>query len=279
MLRMLKLAPSRVAGATLLILSLTLACGPASATHSWNGYHWAWNGFPAAIPLMLGNNVGSTWTPYLETASNDWSTYPAPNWQVFNTTIVSGGANPKPCKAANGMVQVCAAKYGYTGWLGVAQIWITGSHITKGTVKLNDSYFSLSTYNQSYWRQMVVCQEVGHTFGLDHQDTDVTNTNLGTCMDYTNNPLGPPDNQHPNNHDYEELDTVYNHNDSISMVATQPVASSSPSPPTIQLTALETSADDWGRAVRFTSSGRGRVFVNELSPTERVITFVTWTEP
>jgi hypothetical protein len=40
-----------------------------------------------------------------------------------------------------------------------------------------------------------MCQEVGHTFGLDHQDENFNNTNLGTCMDYTND---PSTNQHPN---------------------------------------------------------------------------------
>jgi hypothetical protein len=263
--------------ATLLALTVVVLGNPASATHSWKGYHWAWNAFPSPIPLILGNNVGSTWAPFLETASTDWSTYPAPLWQVFNTAVVNGGINPKTCKGTSGMVQVCAARYGYNGWLGAAQIWLSGAHITKGTVKLNDSYFALATYNQPYWRQMVVCQEVGHTFGLDHQDTDQTNTNLGTCMDYTNEPLGPPDNEHPNYHDYEELNAVYNHNDSISTVATPGIASSSPA---IQLASFEdVSMEDWGKAVGFTRSGKGRIFVKELSPSERVITFVTWAEP
>ncbi len=35
-----------------------------------------------------------------------------------------------------------------------------------------------------------MCQEIGHDFGLDHQDENFNNPNLGTCMDYTNDPLG-----------------------------------------------------------------------------------------
>src|SRR6266571_1036837 len=106
------------------------------------------------------------------------------------------------------------------GWLGVAQIWVSGLHIIQGTVKLNDTYFNTSTYNKPEWRNLVMCQEVGHTFGLDHQDTNFSNTNLGTCMDYTSNPLGPPDNEHPNQHDYDELVTIYNHLDSTTTVGT-----------------------------------------------------------
>lgn len=37
-------------------------------------------------------------------------------------------------------------------------------------------------------RCLVTCQEVGHTFGLDHRDENFDNGNLGTCMDYTNDP-------------------------------------------------------------------------------------------
>jgi hypothetical protein len=48
----------------------------------------------------------------------------------------------------------------------------------------------------------VSCQEVGHTLGLDHQDENFNNANLGTCMDYKNN---QSTNQHPNKHDYDQF--------------------------------------------------------------------------
>jgi hypothetical protein len=51
-----------------------------------------------------------------------------------------------------------------------------------------------------------MCQEVGHTFRLDHQDEKFNNVNLGTCMDYTSDPDGSLNgelsNLHPNAHDY-----------------------------------------------------------------------------
>jgi hypothetical protein len=71
------------------------------------------------------------------------------------------------------------------------------------TLKVNDTYFNTPTYDTTPWRNLVMCQEVGHTLGLDHQDTSFDNPNLGTCMDYASNPLGPPDNEHPNKHDYD----------------------------------------------------------------------------
>lgn len=240
------------------VSAITLTLDHASATNSWNNYHWARTSNP--FLLKLGDNVSNSWDSYLATAGSDWSTS-----DLLDTSVVAGSANPRTCKPTSGMVQVCSNKYGYNGWLGVAQIWLTGEHITQGTTKLNDSYFSLSTYNKPEWRAMVTCQEIGHTFGLDHQDEVQTNPNLGTCMDYTNNPLGPPDNRHPNAHDYDELGMIYTHLDTTTTVGVASVASAQP-------------ANDWGKAVRFTKNGKGRVFVKQLGANNRVVTFVTWAE-
>jgi hypothetical protein len=35
-------------------------------------------------------------------------------------------------------------------------------------------------------------------------------------MDYTDDPDGPPSNEHPNAHDFEQLETIYNHIDTTS---------------------------------------------------------------
>ena len=95
--------------------------------------------------------------------------------------------------------------YGRNGWLGVASIWASGSHITKATVKLNDTYYNTAQYNTKEWRRSVLCQEVGHTFGLGHQSEDPT-VNTGSCMDYYQVP-----NIAPNAHDYAQLASIYSH--------------------------------------------------------------------
>ena len=156
----------------LLVAALTIVVGTAassaSANHSWNGYHWARTSNPFTV--QLGDNVSGAWDSMLRTASSDWS---ASN--VLDTNVVAGGTRPKPCKATLGRVEVCSGSYGNTGWLGVAQIWLTsGSHIVQGTVKNNDYYFGSSSYqyNNTAEMQHVICQEIGHTFGLDHQERD-----------------------------------------------------------------------------------------------------------
>lgn len=232
-----------------------------SANHSWGGYHWARTSNPFTV--KLGDNVSSTWDPYLSVASSDWTTS-----NVLNTTVVAGGTKPRNCRPTAGRVEVCDASYGSTGWLGVAQIWVTGgTHITQGTVKLNDTYFNTTTYNTPAWRQMVTCQEVGHTFGLDHQDENFDNANLGTCMDYTNNPAS---NQHPNQHDYDELGLIYSHFDTTTTVG--------------QVTRMPNAMSDvdfsephqWGRLMK--QQGRTAIYELDFGAGRKIVTFVIWAD-
>ena len=238
----------------------------ASANHSWGGYHWARSANP--LNLKLGDNLTANWDSYLVLASSDWS-----QSDVLNTAVVSGSTNPKNCKAVSGRVEVCNNKYGNNGWLGVASIWISGSHITQATVKLNDTYFGTAKYNTPAWRKLVACQEIGHTFGLDHQDEEFANANLGTCMDYTNDPdgtlYGQPSNEHPNTHDYDELDIIYSHLDSA-----VPIVSRAHSSNGQEVDLSDSSA--WGRQIRASSDGRGSLYARDLGKGEKVFTFVTW---
>jgi hypothetical protein len=241
-----------------LVSILALPAG-VEANHSWNGYHWARTANP--FTLKLGDNVSGSWDGILTTTSSDWS-----KSTVLDTSIAAGRAKARNCRPTSGRDEICNATYGRTGWLGVAQIWLSGKHITQGTVKVNDTYFNTSTYNTTPWRNLVMCQEVGHTLGLDHQDTNFDNTNLGTCMDYTSNPLGPPDNEHPNKHDYDELVTIYSHLDSITTVGQS-----------VRKGARDlVSQADWGREIARSAGGHTSVFLRDLGSDGRVVTFVIW---
>ena len=231
--------------------------GTAQADHSWGGYHWARTANP--FTLQLGDNVNSSWDGYLATTSTDWS-----KSSVLDTVIVPGGTSPRTCKATAGRAEVCNAAYGFNGWLGLASISITGgNHITQGTVKLNDSYFNTATYNTPAWRNMVMCQEVGHIFGLDHQDEAFDNPNLGSCMDYTND---PSTNQHPNQHDYDQLESIYSHLDSTSTVGV--TSSNRPQ--------VGNDASTWGTRVEGSRAAGHSTYVRDFGDGQRVVTFVTW---
>ncbi len=243
---------------------LLLGAVAAEASHSWGGYHWARTSNPFTI--KLGNNLTGSWGSYLATASTDWTVS-----VVLDTTIVAGNGG-RNCKATAGRVEVCNRTYGSNGWLGIAQIWITGSHITQGVVKLNDTYFNTPTYNTSAWRNLVMCQEVGHTFGLGHQDENFSNANLNTCMDYTSNPAS---NQHPNQHDYDQLALIYAHLDSTTTVVQTTTSSG-------RATGNDADSNDpkaWGKEIHRSVDGRSSVFEEDRGNGQKIIRHVFWTEP
>lgn len=257
---MLKRLALVLAAATLGSLSLS---APAQATHSWGGYHWARTSNP--FTLKVGDNLTTAdWKGQLTTANADWTTS-----TVMDLTVLAGTSS-KRCSMVAGTVQVCNGTYGNNGWLGLASINITGgTHITQGSAKMNDSYFNTATYNNPNERLHVMCQEVGHTFGLDHQSTDGSSQN--TCMDYFSNTGANATSllsTHPNPHDYAELDTVYAHLDSSTTIG----AAASPS------THAEVGNDrsTWGTEVERGVHGEFSIFVRNFANGEQVITHVTW---
>lgn len=258
----------------------------AYANHSWGSYHWARTANP--FTLKLGDNVSTVWDMHLATTSVDWSVS-----SVLDTTlVVLGGTNatrgkhtPKNCVPTSGRVEVCSAKYGSNGWLGLAQIWVSGSHITQGVAKMNDTYFNTAPYNTSAWRQFVMCQEVGHTFGLDHQDETFTNANLGTCMDYTNDPDGgpggavsdDPSNEHPNQHDYDQLEAIYAHLDSFTTVG-QTLFRNRSAKGGVDVDIDLDNPAQWGKELKKSSDGRSSLHEKDLGNGNKVFTFVIWAD-
>ncbi|MEN8131582.1 MAG: hypothetical protein ABFS45_15595 [Pseudomonadota bacterium] len=244
------------------------------ASHAWGNYHWERSSNP--LLLDLGDNVDLNWEGHLSTASADWS-----ESSVLDTTIISGSTKPKPCKAMSGNVQVCSERYGANGWLGIASISVSGDHITAGYVKVNDTYFNTPTYNTLEWRQMVMCQEIGHTFGLGHQDENFDNPDLDTCMDYTSDPAS---NQIPNVHDYEQLNSIYAHFDNTNSGGDNGDSGGcNPRAPWCNgasaadiLASIEMNGPaQWGRLV--SEHGPQEVYELDFGGGRKVITFVTWT--
>lgn len=241
---------------TSLVLGGALFAPSVEASHSWGNYHWARQTNP--FTLKLSSNLTPQWQPYLVTTSNDWS---ASN--VVDTVIVPGTKNAKTCRPTIGQVEVCNAKYGSNGWLGLAQIWLSGNHITQGTTKLNDTYFQLPRYNTVAERNHVMCQEVGHTFGLGHQDE--SGVSLGTCMDYSMDSSS----QHPNAHDYEELELIYAHLDSTNTVSLVTSGSSAQTDPD-ELN----NSQNWGRRVFRSQNGYLEAYERKFADGTKLISFV-----
>ncbi len=263
------------------------AFGIAGASHSWGGYHWARTANPFTLKTV--DSVTSVWDTYLDTALSDWSAS-----SVLDLTKEAGSttnSERRRCNPPTGKIRACNYTYGNNNWLGLAQIWVSGSHITRASTKLNDTYFNTATYNTPAWRRLVMCQEIAHDFGLDHQDEGFGPPNLGTCMDYTNDPDGGgaygPSNEHPNAHDFEQLESIYAHLDS-----TTTVGQSLPNAVgqflagvRTQLGELQTlrengdyeSMAEWGQAIRRDARGRANVFERDFGR-EKIVTHVFWAE-
>ncbi|MCA1593587.1 MAG: hypothetical protein LC754_13240 [Acidobacteria bacterium] len=250
----------------LLVISLFASFAiVAYATHSWGGYHWARTSNP--FTLKIANNTNNGWPTYFNTSISDWDKSTVINFAPYVST------SSKRCAMVAGTVQVCNSTYGNNGWLGLASINIVdGTHITQGSAKMNDTYFNTSTYNNPNEKLHVMCQEVGHTFGLDHQSTDGSSQN--TCMDYFSNTganAGSTLSTHPNQHDYDELSIIYQHLDSTTTLAA----------PTTQAAGKSEVTDDpnsWGMLVSQSPNGRSSTYERYNSDGSKTITHVFWTE-
>lgn len=254
-------------------IGLALLAGPSSADHGWGSYHWARTANP--FTLLTGDNVTSAWDSYLNTAISDWSAS-----TVLNLQEVPGAARSKNCRPTAGRIEVCNGNYGQNGWLGIANIWVSGSHITQATTRVNDTYFNSPTYNTPAWRRLVMCQELAHDFGLGHQDEEFGPPNLGSCMDYTSDPDGGgaygPANEHPDSHDYDMIEEIYAHTDSTSTIGS--AASVKGAPAAISQGDLDRPGQ-WGRLVRSSRNGRVQIYALDFGKGNKIITHVFWADP
>lgn len=238
------------------ILTLVVFPLPADASHAWGNYHWARTSNPFTIKVVDSMTVD--WDDNLDAAISDWSASSVLN--VVEETGDSSFKTRKRCAAIAGKVHACNATYGRNGWLGLAQIWVSSNHIIKGIAKMNDTYLASSSYTETN-RQHVICQEIGHDWGLAHQDE--SGADLNTCMDYSS----LLDNPHPNAHDYKELEIIYAHLDSSTTIASSPDGFAN-----ADLRAVE----NWGTKIHESADGRTALFVLDFGKGFRIFTFVTW---
>lgn len=193
---------------------LMVGAAPGLASNTWNGYHWADGAadlHDGSITLTLVNDLSNYRTQYSQ-VFQDWDGAPGP------LTLDSGASGGRPVACDNvatdaagdaiqGSIHVCNGSYGQNGWLGLARIWLASDgHIDAGVALMNDSYFQVpgSVYDNPIAQRHVLCQEIGHTFGLDHQKSPKKQSCMNDQWGLTNISF-----QSPNQHDFDTLNEIY----------------------------------------------------------------------
>ncbi len=270
-----------------IVLALTLIIAvPVFASHGWGPYHWGRSGAEAQITIYrsLTSTSYSNWPDHLQKSIYGDPANPnsanRSGWNastVLALSIVSSSTTSSTrynCTPPNNAVRVCNYAYGSTGWAGLAQIWPgSGNHITRANTKVNDTYMGSSANNP--WRRHVMCQEVGHDFGLSH--TSENGSSQNTCMDYYRNTSNSDwTSTGPNSHDFAQL--VTQHHASAVLSPSDLFASSLRDPgPIDQIDMNE--PWQWGTPFAWDREGRPVAFVLDRTPGENgdeVITRVTW---
>ena len=197
---------------TALLLTLSaVAALPAAAhaDHAWyvNGQpaHWASTVEPAQVDL--GENLSDpVWESLGHIPAFVWSLSPSISGELGLSPVLR--VNLRAGGLPSNEVELYDDLYGPNGWIGQATISVDAQgHITNGTVQLNRSY----TLSQSQ-KHAAINHEVGHTLGLDHEDTTV----MCAVLCGIENPVS---------HDYEVLTDVNAHVDAYSTtVGDVPVA-------------------------------------------------------
>lgn len=189
--------------ATALTAAVLASATPASAYHSWVNYHWPRSANP--FTLTYSSSVSGPWPALVTKVVGEWDNVTQYRAGTFDVVNLATSGTPK--------LTIESGNYGANGWFGLASITVnllTG-HIASGNVKVNDYYFT-GQYNTTAARDHVLCQEVGHIFGLDHNRLPII---FGaSCMNDDNATLNSPAYQTPNGHDADHLNLVYTHTDS-----------------------------------------------------------------
>jgi len=122
------------------------------------------------------------------------------------TAVPGAGKNDGECPHVVGRIEICNLNLGETGGNGFLVIDFDENGFMLAAVAIiNDFYFPGPPWEDELIhtedRILILCHELGHAIGLDHQDE--SGKSLGTCMDYSG------DAYRLNAHDYIQLARQY----------------------------------------------------------------------
>ena len=196
----------------------------AQARHQWADYHWALPSGETQLTINVNNCQQGSGLYGYNTA--DHFTGPNSDWTGVisdsgGAIVVSDGSCPAltapddpiatfadritAYDGSTGTVNTFNGDYGNNGWVGVAIVELDSTsgdnHIVYGETHLNDYYAGqFAVYNDPLVMRKVQCQEIGHTFGLDHIKKDTS------CMYSSMAFIGST--YTPNGHDGEVVNAI-----------------------------------------------------------------------
>jgi hypothetical protein len=176
------------------IVGIIIGTGVVMANHPWicsgsTAYHYS--------PRTVGYANPVAQTSVVRSASSYTSAFNG-SISLWNGTIINLALSSTP------KLRLFYGAYGQNGWLGLASLTSVDSacHINSARSQINDTYMrDTSRYSQTAVNH-VSCQEVGHTFGLGHNQSQTD-----TCM---NDRILTAGNQ-INQHDRDQLNSIYAH--------------------------------------------------------------------
>ncbi len=179
---------ARLLWSAFLVVAIALgAVGTAWANHRWGCWKYA----DANISFYNGC-TGSYSTYVQEEGLSDADSWH--NYTDVNLSSVGQSGTTDHINCYNG-------SYGINGWLGIAEILTySGCTVMQGRTRFNQSYLDNAAYGYSATnKKHVVCQEIGHLFGLNHQKGQSQ-----SCMN--DRILYVPN---PNQHDQDMVNSIY----------------------------------------------------------------------
>ena len=154
-----------------LLALLALAAFPSSAdaNHSWGGYHWARTSNPFTI--KLGDNVSGSWD------SN--ARHRLVRLEPIHRARHHRRRRRNETEELPSHQRACRGLQRQLRQHRLARCGADLDHRRRRTSPRVRSRITTTTsatrptqYNNTAEMQHVICQEIGHTFGLDHQSTD-----------------------------------------------------------------------------------------------------------